>query len=285
MSEFLLTRLKKRRKKGLPIVSITAYDYFTALIAREADADFVLVGDSLGNVVQGAATTVGVTLEQVIYHTGIVCRHFPSERVIIDMPFGTFKLDADETVENCARAFKESGCGGVKFEGANNENLFAVRTLTEAGVPVLGHLGLLPQRVHAEGGYKVQGKTEQQAQQLLREAHALEEAGAFGVVLECVVSTVAERITEELSIPTIGIGAGNGCDGQIIVMHDILGMLPGESPSFAQRYAELFTIAVEAARQYSQDVQSRRFPADERQPETAGRYGGGAGDFEPPPGV
>jgi len=278
MSEFLLTRLRKRRKQGQPIVSITAYDFFTALVAREADVDFVLVGDSLGNVVQGAATTVGVTLEQVIYHTKIVCQHFPSERVVLDMPFGTFKLEADETVENCARAFKESGCGGVKFEGANNENLFAVRTLTEAGVPVLGHLGLLPQRVHAEGGYRVQGKTPDQAEQLLKDAHALEKAGAFGVVLECVVPEVAERITEELEIPTIGIGSGNRCDGQIIVMHDILGMLPGEAPSFVKRYAELYAQATGAVTQYSRDVRSRAYPADERKPQAAGRYGGGTND-------
>jgi 3-methyl-2-oxobutanoate hydroxymethyltransferase len=277
MSEYLLTRLRKRRKQGQPIVSITAYDFFTALIARDADADFVLVGDSLGNVVQGAATTVGVTLDQAIYHTRIVCQHFPSERVVIDMPFGTFKLDADETVENCARAFKESGCGAVKFEGANNENLFAVRTLAEAGVPVLGHLGLLPQRVHAEGGYKIQGKTSEQADQLLKEAHALEKAGAFGVVLECVVPAVAERITAELSMPTIGIGSGNRCDGQIIVVHDILGMLPGEAPSFVKRYAQLYDTAAEAVRQYSREVRERAFPPDERQPQEAGRYGGTSG--------
>lgn len=278
MSEFMLTRLRKRRKQGQPIVSITAYDFFTALVAKEADVDFVLVGDSLGNVVQGATTTVGVTLDQVVYHTRIVCQHFPSERVVLDMPFGTFKLDADETVENCARAFKESGCGGVKFEGANNENLFAVRTLTEAGVPVLGHLGLLPQRVHAEGGYRTQGKTSAQAEQLLKDARALEKAGAFGVVLECVVPEVAERITEELEIPTIGIGAGNQCDGQIIVMHDILGMLPGDAPSFVKRYAALYDLAAEAAKRYSREVRDREFPADERRPQPAGRYGGGSSD-------
>ena len=130
MSEFLLSRLRKRAKRGQPIVSITAYDYFTALLAKHADADFVLVGDSLGNVIHGAATTVGVSLDDVIYHTRIVCRHFPAERVVLDMPFGTFKLEAEQTVENCVRAFKASGCGAVKFEGANNENLFATRILT-----------------------------------------------------------------------------------------------------------------------------------------------------------
>jgi len=276
MSEFLLTRLRKRVKHGQPIVSITAYDYFTALLARAADVDFVLVGDSLGNVVQGAETTVGVSLDQVIYHTRIVCDHFPPERVVLDMPFGTFKLDADETVSNCVRAFKESGCGAVKFEGANNENLFAVRTLTEAGVPVLGHLGLLPQRVHTEGGYKVQGKTRAQADELSREALALQKAGAFGVVLECVVPEVTARITAELKIPTIGIGAGLECDGQIIVVHDILGMLPGDAPSFVRRYAELYDTATDAVRQYADDVRAQRFPSGPRaaRGEHAGRSGG-----------
>ncbi|MBN2082959.1 3-methyl-2-oxobutanoate hydroxymethyltransferase [bacterium] len=274
MSEFLLSRLRKCAKHGRPIVSITAYDYFTALLAKHADVDFVLVGDSLGNVVQGAATTVGVSLDDVIYHTRIVCRHFPAERVILDMPFGTFKLEAEQTVENCVRAFKDGGCGGVKFEGANNENLFATRILTEAGVPVLGHLGLLPQRVYAEGGYKVQGKTKAQAEQLLKQAKALEQAGAFGIVLECVVSEVAARITHELSIPTIGIGSGNGCSGQIIVVHDILGMLPGEAPSFARQYADLFGTATQAVAAYSADVRQGLFPDLAMPEDQASLYGG-----------
>ena len=263
MPEFLLARLRKKLKKREPIVSITAYDYFTALVAREADVDFVLVGDSLGNVVQGGATTVRVTLDDVIYHTRIVCQHFPAERVVLDMPFGTFKLDADETVKNCARAFKEAGCGAVKFEGAGNENLFATRTLSEAGVPVMGHLGLLPQRVHSEGGFRLQGRTDTQAAELVREALALEEAGSFSVVLECVLPEVASSITEKLQIPTIGIGSGTDCDGQIIVMHDILGMLPDAPPSFVTRYAELYEVAVNATREYAADVRNGAFPSVE----------------------
>jgi 3-methyl-2-oxobutanoate hydroxymethyltransferase len=260
VSEYLVTRISERLKAHIPIVSITAYDYFGALLAAQAEVDFVLVGDSLGNVIQGAATTIGVTLEQVIYHTRIVCQHFPSERVIVDMPFGTFKLDAQQTVENCVRAFKDSGCGGVKFEGATPGNLIAVRNLSEAGVPVLGHIGLLPQRVYSEGGYRQQGRTAKQAERVLQDALALEKAGAFGIVLECIVPEVAKRISDELAIPTIGIGSGSDCDGQIIVMHDILGMLPGKPPSFVKRYAELFETAALALSAYSADVRERSFP-------------------------
>jgi 3-methyl-2-oxobutanoate hydroxymethyltransferase len=187
VTEYLIARLAARQRRGERIASITAYDYFTALLAREADVDFVLVGDSLGNVVQGQSTTVPVTLDEVIYHARIVARHFPAERVVVDMPFGTFKLNAADTVQHCARAFKDSGCGAVRLEGAEASNLAAIETLTAAGVPVLGHLGLLPQRVHADGGYRYQGKTAAQADKLLADARALEAAGAFGVVLECVV--------------------------------------------------------------------------------------------------
>lgn len=263
MAELLVARLRQKMRRGEKIVSITAYDYFTALLARQANVDFVLVGDSLGNVIQGAQTTVPVTLEQMIYHARIVCAHFPASCVILDMPFGTFKVDAEDTVHNCLRAFKDSGCGGVKFEGATEDNLRAIETLTVAGVPVLGHLGLLPQMVHAEGGYRMQGKTPKQAERILHDALALERAGAFAVVLECVVPEVAAQITAELHVPTIGIGCGPACDGQIIVMHDILGMLPGEAPAFVRRYADLFSTAAEAVAHYAADVRSGDFPAAE----------------------
>jgi 3-methyl-2-oxobutanoate hydroxymethyltransferase len=254
VTEYLIARLSAKMRRGERIASLTAYDYFTALLAREADVDFVLVGDSLGNVVQGQSTTVPVTLDEMIYHTRIVARHFPAERVIIDMPFGTFKLAAADTVQHCARAFKESGVGAVKLEGAGSSNLAAIETLRGAGVPVFGHLGLLPQRVHADGGYRYQGKTSEQADKLLSDAKALESAGALGVVLECVVEDVAARITEELKVPTIGIGSGPHCDGQIAVIHDILGMLPWQAPAFAKKYVNLFPIAADAVREYVQDV-------------------------------
>ena len=263
MADYLVARLRQKKLRGEKIVSITAYDYFTALIARDAGVDFVLVGDSLGNVVQGARSTVPVTLEQAIYHAKIVCSHFPPERVVIDMPFGTFKLEADATVKNCVRAFQESGCGGVKFEGASTDNLIAAAILTEAGVPVIGHLGLLPQRIHAEGAYRVAGKNPAQAERLAADAVALEKAGAVAVVLECIVGEVAARITQMLKIPTIGIGCGPAVSGQIIVVHDILGMLPDEPPSFVKRYAELYRSAAQAAANYAADVRQGAYPAAE----------------------
>jgi 3-methyl-2-oxobutanoate hydroxymethyltransferase len=275
VAQFLTARLRDKMKHSERIVSLTAYDYFTALIAREADADFVLVGDSLGNVIQGAGTTVPVTLEQAIYHTQIVCRHFPAERVVLDMPFGTFKLDAHDTVRNCVRAFQESGCGGVKFEGATTDNLAAAAKLVEAGVPVLGHLGLLPQQVYATGGYRLQGRTARQAKQLLADAKALAQAGCFGVVLECVVPEVAREITGALEIPTIGIGCGASTAGQIIVMHDILGMLPGEAPSFVKRYADLYDTAASAAGRFAEDVRQGRFPESGAKAGTGALYGVG----------
>jgi 3-methyl-2-oxobutanoate hydroxymethyltransferase len=277
MSDFIVSRLKRKRKRTEPIVSITAYDYFTALLAREADADFVLVGDSLGNVIHGEETTVKVELSDIIYHTRIVCRHFPPGRVVLDMPFGTFKLDAAHTIGNSVRAFKESGCGAVKFEGASPDNLEAISALREIGIPVLGHIGLQPQRVHSEGGFRMQGKTAEAAREIMFEARELERAGAFAVVLECVVPEVAARISSELAIPTIGIGSGPDCDGQIIVMHDILGMLPGEAPSFARQYANLFADAVDAVGEYARDTRERRFP-EPRQPRGKDKlkvYGGG----------
>ena len=276
MAQYLVARLREKQKASEAIVSLTAYDYFTALIAREADVDFVLVGDSLGNVVQGASTTVPVTLEQVVYHTRIVATHFPAERVVLDMPFGTFKLEARETARNAIRAFQDSGCGAVKFEGATNDNLLAVQFLADAGVPVVGHLGLLPQRVHSEGGYRMQGRTPEQAERILRDAVALEKAGAVAVVLELVEPSAARRITDALSIPTIGIGCGQhdgrpSTAGQIIVVHDILGMLPGNVPSFVKKYADIYSIAADAVASYRDDVHAGSFPAAEALRETAGR--------------
>jgi 3-methyl-2-oxobutanoate hydroxymethyltransferase len=274
VADLLVARLRQKMNRGEKIVSITAYDYFTALLARQAGVDFVLVGDSLGNVIQGAETTVPVTLEQMIYHTRIVCAHFPPGRVLLDMPFGTFKVDADDTVRNGLRAFQDSGCGGVKFEGAAESNLRAIEALVAAGVPVLGHIGLLPQMVHAEGGYRTQGKTPKQAERIVRDALALERAGAMGVVLECVTPAVAAQVTAELHIPTIGIGCGPQCDGQIIVMHDILGMLPGEAPAFVKRYADIYGIAAQAVTQYTSDVREGRFPETaQAAPDAAAIYG------------
>jgi 3-methyl-2-oxobutanoate hydroxymethyltransferase len=214
----------------------------------------------------------------MIYHTRIVCAHFPAERTVLDLPFGTFKLRTDSTVKNAARAFKESGCGGVKMEGAGASNLEAVRILSEAGIPVIGHLGLQPQRVHSDGGYRMQGKTPEQGRRILADARALEQAGCAALVLECVVPELAAEITEELAIPTIGIGCGPNTDGQIIVVHDILGLLPGNAPSFAKRYAELFVLAKAAVQAYSSEVRSGSFPSAPKAQggKPAERSGGGS---------
>lgn len=254
MQDWLVARLRHKVKAGERIASITAYDYLTAVLAREAGADFVLVGDSLGNVIHGNPDTTQVSLDEVIYHTRIVARHFPRERVVADMPFGTFKVSAEETVRNCLRAFQESGAGGVKLEGGDISTLEAVRILTALGVPVIGHLGLLPQRVHAEGGFRQQGRTPEQAARLLAEGRALESAGAAALVLECVDERCARQITEELTIPTIGIGSGHSTDGQIIVVHDILGLLPSKPPSFVTPYAALYGQALRAVEMYCADV-------------------------------
>jgi len=227
MSEFKVKVLKKKKDLGEPIVSITAYDLFTAQVAEEAGVDFILVGDSLANVVQGYATTIPVSIEETIYHTRIVMRAVRDTLVIADMPFGTFKVKEEETVKNALRIFKETLCGGVKMEGADETNLLAIEKLNNLGVPVMGHIGLLPQTVHVEGGYRVKGKSRTGRQRLLEQARALEDAGVFLLILECVEAQAAREITQTLEIPVIGIGSGPYTDGQIMVIHDALGMLAG----------------------------------------------------------
>lgn len=260
MAEFKIPELRRKKERGEPIVSITAYDLFTARLAHDAGVDFVLVGDSMANVIQGHPTTVPVSLEDVIYHTRIVVRALPDMLVIGDMPFGTFKVSADETVHNALTLFKESGCGAVKMEGADDSNLDATARLKRIGVPVMGHLGLLPQRVHATGGYRIQGRTEKSRKRLLAEAQSLQDAGAFAVVLECVESRCAEAITKALKAPTIGIGSGPRTDGQILVIHDALGMHAEYLPSFARRFANLHAEGLEGLREYADAVRARTFP-------------------------
>ena len=260
MAEFKIPELRLKKERGEPIVSITASDLFTARLAHDAGVDFVLVGDSMANVIQGHSTTVPVSLEDVIYHTRIVARALPDMLVIGDMPFGTFKVSADETVHNALTLFKETGCGAVKMEGADDSNLDATARLKRIGVPVMGHLGLLPQRVHATGGYRIQGRSERSRKRLLAEAQSLQDAGAFAVVLECVESRCAEAITQALKVPTIGIGSGPHTDGQILVIHDALGMHAEYLPSFARRFANLHTEGLEGLREYADAVRARAFP-------------------------
>lgn len=262
MGEFKIPTLKKQKQRGVPIAAITAYDLFTAQLAEQAGVDFILVGDSLGNVVQGQPTTLPVTLEEVIYHTRIVMRSVRDTLVIADMPFGSFKVSADDTVRNALTVFKQTGCGGVKMEGADGTNLEATSRLQRLGIPVMGHLGLLPQTVHTVGGYRTQGRSEKSRQRLLAEAKALQEAGVFLLILECVEAETARLITDSLKIPTVGIGSGPHVDGQILVIHDALGMLRGNYPSFARTFAHLREDGVAGLKKYVDAVREREYPVD-----------------------
>jgi 3-methyl-2-oxobutanoate hydroxymethyltransferase len=257
----LFSRLKKREQK---IVMLTAYDLTSALIASQAGVDAILVGDSLGMVVLGHENTLPVTMADMVHHCRAVRRAEPQVPVIADMPFGSFHLGSRETVANGLRLMKEAGVSGVKIEGGRIRT-DAIRGLLDAEIPVMGHLGLTPQSVHRLGGYRVQGRGARAAAALKEDARWLQEMGCFALVLECVPSALAASISQELDIPTIGIGAGPGCDGQILVFHDMLGLFQGLKPKFVKRYAELGEAAVTAVGQYAQEVRSGAFPAPEHE--------------------
>lgn len=234
-----------------PILCLTAYDYTLATLAEAAQVDVVLVGDSLGNVVQGHDTTLPVTLEQMIYHTQCVRRGLKTPLLVMDMPFGTFQVSVEQTVRNCLRAVQEGGAEAVKVEGSTPHILDAIRQLVESGVPVMGHLGLTPQSVHGLGGFRRQARTPDAAARLMADAELLQNAGVFALVLECIPADVADRVTRMLKIPTIGIGAGETCDGQILVMHDLIGLRLDKPPSFVPQRAHIGETAVEAIRQWA----------------------------------
>lgn len=252
-------REKKARKEK--ITCLTAYDYPTARVVDEAGVDIILVGDSLGNVVLGYENTLPVTLEEVLHHTRAVRRAVRRALLVADMPFGSFHLGAEATIANAIRFLKEAGAEAVKLEGGEKRVELILR-LVEAEIPVMGHIGLTPQSLHAFGGYKVQGKTLAAAEALLRDARAVEAAGAFSLVLEGIPTEVSEMITRELKIPTIGIGAGPHCDGQVLVLHDLLGLNFGVQPKFVRRYADLKNTIAEAVRAFCSDVVAGQFPAD-----------------------
>jgi 3-methyl-2-oxobutanoate hydroxymethyltransferase len=243
------------------ITCLTAYDYPTSRLLDEAGVDVLLVGDSLAMVVLGHESTLAVTIEEMLHHTRAVRRGTKRALVVADMPYGTYHGDLSESVRNAVRFVKEGGAEAVKIEGGERR-LELISRLTEAEIPVMGHVGLTPQSVNALGGYKVQGKTQNAAEQVLRDARAVEAAGAFAVVLEALPRELAAQITEDLRIPTIGIGAGPDCDGQILVVHDLLGLTFGQPPKFARQYANVGEIMAQAAREYCADVQSGAFPAD-----------------------
>jgi 3-methyl-2-oxobutanoate hydroxymethyltransferase len=243
------------------IICLTAYDYPTARLVDEAGVEVILVGDSLGMVVLGYESTLPVTLEEMLHHTRAVRRGTRRALVVADMPYGSYHSDTAESVRNAVRFVKEAGAEAVKVEGGERR-LELISRLTEAEIPVMGHVGLTPQSVNALGGYRVQGKTVDAAEQLLRDARAVEAAGAFAVVLEAVPRELAAQITRDLRIPTIGIGAGPDCDGQILVVHDLLGLTFNQTPKFARQYANVGEVISHAVREYCEDVRSGGFPSD-----------------------
>ncbi len=262
MSRTTTRGLRIKKRKGEKIIMMTAYDCLFARIVDQADIDIILVGDSLGNVVQGRDTTLPVTLDEMIYHTAIVSRSTQNAMVVADMPFMSFQISPEDALRNAGRVMKESGAEAVKLEGGI-PMAETIARLTTAGIPVMGHVGLTPQSVHQLGGYRVQGKKQKAAERLIADACAVQDAGAFGVVLECVPADLSARVTGKLKIPTIGIGAGIHCDGQVLVLYDLLGLTGPESPKFVKRYAELGSAAAEALGLFVEEVRSEKYPGDE----------------------
>ena len=250
-----IRNLKGSRRIGM----ITAYDYPSSRVVDSAGSDIILVGDSLGMVVLGESDTLGVTMEIMLHHTRAVARGASHALVVGDMPFLSYTVSTTEAVRN-AGSFIQAGAHAVKVEGGRSSRVEAVRAIIEADIPVMGHIGLTPQSVHALGGFKVQGKGAEAAEQLIEEAIALDAAGCFSLVLECVPAELAAFITEKVSIPTIGIGAGPACDGQVLVFHDLLGMYEGHTPKFVRRYADIGEQMRAAVTKYLDDVRDGSFP-------------------------
>jgi 3-methyl-2-oxobutanoate hydroxymethyltransferase len=255
--------IARRRADGERIVVVTAYDALFGRLVDEAGVDMVLVGDSVGNVFAGYDSTIPVTLDHMVYHGAAVARGVRRALLVVDMPFLTWQVSEAQALENGGRLVQQTGAQALKLEGAGEESVRAVRALVRVGVPVMGHLGFTPQSVHQLGGFRVQGRDEQAAEQLVDDARRLEDAGAFSLVLELVPATLAERVTAAVSIPTIGIGAGAGCSGQVLVLPDLLGLNDGFSPKFLKRYATLADTVRGAVRSFGDDVRAGRYPAPE----------------------
>jgi 3-methyl-2-oxobutanoate hydroxymethyltransferase len=262
ISKITVPELQARKKAGQKIVALTAYDFPSARVLDEAGLDLILVGDSLGMVVLGYENTVPVTMEEMLHHTRAVSRAVRRALVIGDMPYFSFHLSPEETVRNASRFLKEAGAGGVKIEGAGRKRLKLIEAMVEAEIPVLGHVGLTPQSIHHLGQFKVRGKNLEEARRILDDALNLEKAGVFAVVLECIPLELARLITGRLGVPTIGIGAGPHCDGQILVFHDLTGFTPGYLPKFVKKYLDLHSLLGRAVKSYAQDVRQGDFPGD-----------------------
>ncbi|GAB4579082.1 MAG: 3-methyl-2-oxobutanoate hydroxymethyltransferase [Anaerolineales bacterium] len=253
-------RLKKRRAE--PITMLTAYDYATALAVDKAGIDSILVGDSLGMVVLGYENTLPVTMEDMLHHAKAVARGAKTALLVGDMPFMSYQVSVEQAVRNAGRFLQEAGMDAVKLEGGR-ERADAIRAITSAGIPVMGHLGLTPQSVHQLGGFRAQAKEAAAAKRLLEDALILQEAGCFAIVLESIPARLAELVSKQLEIPTIGIGAGAGCDGQVLVTHDLLGLFDRFTPSFVKKYASLHEVMYDAITAYKEDVEHQTFPAPE----------------------
>lgn len=263
MKNTVLT-FKQAKEKGEKLSMLTAYDYSTAKLIDEAGVNAILIGDSLGNVVLGYEDTISVTMEDMIHHAAAVSRGAKNALVICDMPFMSYQTSVYDAVVNAGRLMKEGRANAVKLEGGR-EICPQVKAIVDAGIPVCGHLGLTPQSINAFGGYKVQGKTEAAAKKLIEDAKALEEAGAFAMVLECVPAKIAEIVTKEVAVPTIGIGAGNVCDGQVLVYQDMLGMFSDFTPKFVKRFADIGAVMREAFAAYDSEVKAGTFPEEKHE--------------------
>lgn len=257
-------RLFEMKQRGEKISMLTSYDYTTAQIVDGAGIDVILVGDSASNVMAGNVTTLPITLDQMIYHGKSVVRGVKRALVVVDMPFGSYQGNPLEGVASAIRIMKESHADALKLEGGE-EIIGTVKRIISAGIPIMGHLGLMPQSINKYGTYTVRAKEEVEAEKLVRDAHLLEEAGCFGLVLEKIPASLAERVAKEVSIPVIGIGAGGNVDGQVLVVSDMLGMTQGFSPRFLRRYADLYSMMTNAISQYVTDVKSSDFPNEQEQ--------------------
>ncbi|WP_456399686.1 3-methyl-2-oxobutanoate hydroxymethyltransferase [Persephonella sp.] len=251
----------KAKEKNKKITMVSTYDYWSARLCQMAEIDCLLVGDSVGMVVSGYETTLPVTIDEMIYHGKAVKRGAPDTFVTVDMPFLSYQVSKEEAVKNAGRILKETGCNAVKIEGGEEIAEIAEKMIS-VGIPVMGHLGLTPQSVHALGGYKVQGRTEEDQKKIIKDAKILEQAGVFAVVLEAVPTSLAKKVTEVLQIPTIGIGAGKETDGQVLVFHDMLGFFE-KSPKFVKRYMEGGSLIKKTLKEFKKDVEQGLFPSEE----------------------
>ncbi len=261
MKKLSIPELQKKKKEGQKLSMLTAYDASFAKIIDQAGIDIVLVGDSLGMVIQGKKDTLAVTLDEMIYHSRAVSRALQHAHLVCDMPFMSYNSSLDEAVKNCGKVMKNGKCEAIKLEGGE-EIAPLVKRLNHAGIPVMGHIGLKPMHVHLMGGYKIQGRDAKGEKRIMKDAKALEKAGAYAIVLEGIPAKLATKISKSLKIPTIGIGSGNGCDGQVLVIYDLLGLYQEFKPKFVRRYANLHEVVTHAVKQYIHDVKAKSFPSE-----------------------